>query len=82
VINSPAGHHVRRVLDMQHLMIKDIFHYKLRNGRVVKRAAYDNRAVDVIVVAQDAPRRSGTPGEHRTLQHPFEVFPRSEVVIL
>src|SRR4030095_15608320 len=73
VINRPAGDYSERVLNVQHLMIKHIFHYKLRNGRVTQAAAYYDRGVDVIVMTEDAPRRSRTPGEHRALQCSFEI---------
>src|SRR5215510_8221067 len=48
VINRPARHYSGRVLNVKHLMIKYIFHYKLRNGRVVQAAAYYDRRVNVI----------------------------------
>ena len=60
-------------MNVKHLVIKHIFHNKLRNGRVVQTAAYYDRGVNVIVMAKDTFCRSGTPGEDRALKGPFEI---------
>ena len=61
------------MLDVKHLVIQDVLDHEARDGRVVERAADDDRLVDVVVVAQQPPRFALAPGKQRTIELAAEV---------
>src|ERR1041384_1241950 len=61
------------MLHMQHLVIQNVFNDQLRNTRIIKRAAYDDRTMHVVVVAWYAPGSSLAPGELRLHEAAREV---------
>src|SRR5258708_34220794 len=54
VYAAPAAAQPDRMLQVEHLVVNDIFHGVARNQELVKDAADDNRIVRRIVVAEDA----------------------------
>ena len=61
------------MLDVQHLVVQNIFDYESWDGSTVERAADDYRAMDVVVVAKNAPRLALAPGKKWTLKLSAEV---------
>jgi len=62
--------HLYRVLEVQHLVIQQVFDRIAWTGRPVKDATHDDRIVRCIVMAQRTPRHSLTPGKLGSAQQP------------
>src|SRR5207248_654862 len=76
---APAAAQSYRMLQMQHLVIKDVVHSTPRHSRMVENPAYHNRIVRRIVVSQAIPRMIAAPGHLRTRHQPMKE-PRIQLV--
>src|ERR1039458_9753660 len=72
---APAAAQPDWVLQVQHLVVNDVFHSVAGNGELIEDAADNNRIVRRIVVSEDAAGLRRTPAHARTAQQSMKEAP-------
>src|SRR6185437_10208672 len=72
VYATPATPQLNGVLQMKHLVVNDVFKYRLRHAGMIESAADDNRVVRRIIISQAVTGLALTPAHLRAGQQPVE----------
>src|SRR6185312_6446047 len=72
VYAAPAASYLNRMLQVEHLVINNIFQHRLWHAGMVENAADDNRVVRRIVMSQAVTRMARTPTHLRAGQQSVE----------